>query len=211
MAIRDSLAPDPDVMMAEARSSTSLQRRWTGLLLLGIVQLIGGLFALAIPTVASFAAVIVFGAVLLAAGVFQAVQAFSVIGWKGRTMQALGALVYIVAGILALIFPMSGALTLTIVVAATLIADGAIRSMLAYRLRPAVGWGWFLAAGIASTFVGILLLIGWPLTGLWAIGVLLGVSLVFSGVTNCALAITLRARHVREPEHEKVDAAHRHA
>jgi uncharacterized membrane protein HdeD (DUF308 family) len=89
-------------------------------------------------------------------------------------------------------FPVSGAISLTILVAALLIADGVIRCALAYRLRPVQGWGWFLCAGVASAVVGILLLIGWPLTGLWALGLLLGVNLLFSGMTNGALAIAFR-------------------
>lgn len=210
MAIQDTLGPNPDLGMSP-RSVTTLQRRWLQLLLLGIVQIIGGFFALAVPTVASLAAAIVLGAVLVVAGVFQAAHAFSVKNWKGVTLQALGALFYIAAGILILLFPLNGALTLTIVVGAVLIADGVVRSMLAYRLRPLDGWGWFLAAGIASVAVGILLLLGWPLTGLFAIGVLLGVDLLFNGMSNCVLAIMFRTRSAHDPERETMEGAHRHA
>jgi uncharacterized membrane protein HdeD (DUF308 family) len=187
---------------AELRSPTSLQRRWVWLLILGIVQLVGGLCAFAIPPAASIAAAIVFGAVLLVAGIFQLVHAASVRTWSAVALQVLGGLLYVAAGIIVLMFPLSGALTLTIVVGALLIADGVVRCVLASRIRPREGWGWFLAAGIASALLGILLLIGWPLTGLWALGILLGVNLVFSGIANCALAIAFRTRVARDLEHE---------
>ena len=197
MATDDSNVPD-----IELRSAMTLQRHWGWLLLLGIVQLIGGLFAFAIPAAASLAAAIVFGAVLLVAGVFQLVHAFSVRGWLGVTLQVLGGVLYIAAGLICLVFPLTGALTLTIIVGALLIADGVIRCVLASRVRPREGWGWFLAAGIASVALGLLLLLGWPLTGVWALGILLGVNLIFSGVANCALAVALRSRLARDPHHE---------
>jgi uncharacterized membrane protein HdeD (DUF308 family) len=197
---------------ANPRHITSLQRRWGWLLLLGIVQIIGGVVALAVPVAASLAAVIVFGAVLIAAGVFQAVHAMNVRGWKGVVLQSLGALLYIVTGVLVLLFPLAGVLTLTVFLAALLIADGVVRCVLAYRLRPLDGWGWFLAAGIASAALGIILMIGWPLTGVWAIGVLLGLNLLYSGVTNGVLAFMFRARTAHDRDHhEPFHGAHHHA
>jgi uncharacterized membrane protein HdeD (DUF308 family) len=182
-----------------------LQRLWGALLVLGIAQLLCGALALAVPVAASLAAVVIFGAVLVVSGIFQGVHAFTVRTWQGAALQALSGLLYTVAGLLALVFPLTGALTLTIVVAVLLVLDGITRCVLAYRLRPWDGWGWFLAAGIASMAVGILLLLGWPLTGLVALGVLLGVNLLFSGVTLCALAITFRARTAQSVDHAPAD------
>ena len=190
---------------------STMQRRWGWLLLLGIVQVICGALALVIPVAASLAAALVFGAVLLVAGVFQCAHAFSVKTWKGRVLQALGGVLYIAVGILILLFPLTGALTLTIAVGALLVADGVVRCALAYRLRPADSWGWFLFAGIASLAVGILLLVDWPFTGFWALGILLGVNLLISGVINSALAVTFRTRGSRELDHEPLNDVHRHA
>jgi uncharacterized membrane protein HdeD (DUF308 family) len=180
------------------------------LLLLGIAQLIGGILAIAIPVVASLAAVAIFGAVLLVTGATQVYQAFKSRPLKGRALQVLGGVLYLIAAALILLFPLSGALTLTILVASLLIADGVVRCALAYRIKGGKGWGWMLAAGIASTFVGILLLIGWPLTGVWAIGILLGANLLFSGIASCVLAIMLRTRMARSA-HPSLAGAHRHA
>lgn len=174
---------------------TPLELGWGGLLLLGLAQFVGGAFALAVPVAATLAAALVLGAVLVVEGVLQAVHAFQVKNWKGFLLHALGALLYILAGGAVLLFPLGGALTLTLVVATLLVADGVVRCVLAYRVRPHDHWGWILAAGIASSIVGVLLFLGWPLTGLWAIGVLLGINLLFTGIVNCTLAVTFR-RHV---------------
>jgi uncharacterized membrane protein HdeD (DUF308 family) len=200
----DTPAQTIDAAVPEA---SVLRRRWRGLLLLGIVQIIGGAFAIAVPVAASLAAALVFGAVLLVLGVLQAVHAISVRKSKVVFLQLLGGLLYIVTGALVFWFPVSGAISLTILVAALLIADGVIRCALAYRLRPVRGWGWFLCAGIASAVVGILLLIGWPLTGLWGLGLLLGVNLLFIGMTNSVLAVAFRtsvARESRRAPHDEL-------
>jgi uncharacterized membrane protein HdeD (DUF308 family) len=179
-----------------------IQRRWGWLLALGIVQVICGALALLIPTAATLAAALFFGALLLVSGAFQGVHAFTIRHWKGVALHALGALLYIAAGVLFILFPVGGALTLTIAIGALLIVDGALRGALAFSIRPRDGWGWILASGIASAFVGLLLLLGWPLTGMWALGVLLGVNLIFLGVTNSVLAVTFRSRTSHDPELE---------
>ena len=172
----------------------AMQRRWGWLLLLGVVELVCGAFALMVPVAASLAAVIVLGAVLVVSAVFQCIHAFTLRRSRGVIPQALGAILYLVAGILVFLHPVTGVLALTIIVGALLIVDGFVRCTLALSLEPRDGWGWFLAAGIASTAVGVLLLLGWPLTGLWAIGLLLGINLLFSGLINSGLAIRFRSR-----------------
>jgi len=202
MKIIDTQAQTIDAAIPEA---SVVKRRWRGLLLLGIVQVIGGAFAIAVPVAASLAAALVFGAVLLVLGVLQTVHAISVRKSKVVFLQMLGGLLYIATGALIFWFPVSGAVSLTILVATLLIADGVIRCALAYRLRPGQGWGWFLCAGIASAAVGIFLLIGWPLTGLWALGLLLGVNLLFIGMTNSVLAVAFRTSVARESRHAPRD------
>jgi uncharacterized membrane protein HdeD (DUF308 family) len=59
-------------------------------------------------------------------------------------------------------------------------------------VRPVVGWGWLVAAGLGSIVVGVILLVGWPATAFWATGLLLGVNLIFNGIMNATLAIATR-------------------
>jgi uncharacterized membrane protein HdeD (DUF308 family) len=193
------------------RNWTVFRRHWGWLLAFAIVQLIAGILAVAIPALASIVAVAVFGWVMLVSAIFQIVHAVRVREWKGFALHLLGGLLYAAAGILTLIYPFSGLLALTLLLAALLLADGILHVVLGARHRPRDGWGWFLAAGIASIILGILLIVGWPTTALWAIGLLLGVNLIFNGVMNAALALDCRRRRLQQgdAESERAPAAAR--
>jgi len=132
------------------------------------------------------------------------VHAFQVRGWRGFTLHLLGALFYGAAGLLLIFNPLRGAISLTLLIAWLFIADGVIRTALAFRLRPRDRWGWFLASAIVSFVVGILLIAGWPATGLWALGTLLGIDLIFSGISYLFLSGACR----REAHSLHLHAAH---
>lgn len=82
-------------------------------------------------------------------------------------------------------------------ISALLIAEGVSRILLGLRLRPTNGWLWFIAGGIASTALGALLLVGWPAIAFWAIGLLLGIELIFAGTMNVSLAFGCRPQRRR--------------
>jgi uncharacterized membrane protein HdeD (DUF308 family) len=173
-------------------AATTLTHRWGWLLVLGIVQIIAGSLAIAIPAVASFAAVGIFGAVLMVSAIFQLIHAFKVGAWPRSAWYGLGGVLYAIAGLLVLAFPVGGALTLAVLIAILFIADGALRVLFAMTLTAALGRGWLIAAGCCGIVVGVFLLIGWPYTALWVTGLLLGINLVFTGATNIAIAFSSR-------------------
>jgi uncharacterized membrane protein HdeD (DUF308 family) len=173
-------------------AATPFGHRWGWLLALGIVQIIAGCIAIAVPVIASLAAVGMFGAVLLVTGIMQLIHAFKVRAWQRSAWYGLGAVLYVIAGLLVVAYPLGGALTLAIMIAILFIADGTLRTVFGMTVRPAPGWGWLVAAGFASVIVGVILLIGWPGTALWATGLLLGVNLIFGGIMNTTLAIASR-------------------
>jgi len=166
--------------------------RWGWLLALGVVQIILGGVALSTPVFASFAAVAVFGAVLLTNAFCQTIHAFNVRSWARSAWYGLGGVLYAIAGLFVVIYPIAGALTLALTIAAVFIADGILRTAFAVANRSVAGWGWLLAAGIGSGAVGVVLLAGWPATALWATGLLLGLNLIFIGATQAALALAAR-------------------
>jgi uncharacterized membrane protein HdeD (DUF308 family) len=173
-------------------TAPALGHRWGWLLVLGIVQIIAGSIAIAIPVVASFAAVAIFGAVLIVSAIFQFIHAFKVRSWPRSAWFGLGGVLYAIAGILVAINPLGGALALAVMIAILLIADGALRAGVAMAVRPLAGWGWLIAGGFGSIIVGVILLIGWPATALWVTGLLLGINLVFTGAMYIALALASR-------------------
>jgi uncharacterized membrane protein HdeD (DUF308 family) len=177
----------------ENDAATEFAHRWGWLLALGIVQIIAGTVAIAVPVVASLAAVAIFGALLIVTAVFQLIHAFQVRAWPRSAWYGFSGVLYAVAGFLVVLYPLGGALALAVLIGVLLIADGALRTMFGMIVRPVVGWGWLIASGIGSVVVGVILLTGWPATALWVTGLLLGVSLIFSGAMNTALALASRA------------------
>jgi uncharacterized membrane protein HdeD (DUF308 family) len=180
-------------------AATSLGHRWGWLLALGIVQVILGWIAIAVPVVASLAAVAIFSAVLIATAIFQLIHAFKVGSWPRSAWYGLGGVFYAIAGLLVAINPIGGALTLAVIIAILFIADGVMRVAFGTSVRPLAGWGWLVAAGLCSIVVGAFLLIGWPATALWVTGLLLGVNLVFTGSMNVVLALASRTSTSANP------------
>jgi uncharacterized membrane protein HdeD (DUF308 family) len=180
-------------------ASALFHRHWGWLLAFAIVQVIAGAFAVAIPALASLIAVAMFGWVMIISAIFQIVHAFRVRKWRGFALHLLGGVLYAVAGVLALLYPFPSVVALTLFLAGLLLADGILRTILSSAMRPQEGWGWFLAGGIASIVLGLMLIFGFPSTAVWAIGLLLGVNLIFGGAMNGALALACRRRQKEEP------------
>jgi len=173
-------------------ATAPLGRRWGWLLALGIVEIIAGCVAIAVPVIASLAAVGIFAGILLVTAIFQLVHAFQVGAWPRSAWYGLGGLFYAVAGLLVIAYPLGGALTLAVLIGILFIADGALRVAFGMSARPVLGWGWLVAGGVASLIVGVILLLGWPATALWATGLLLGINLIFAGSTRITLALVSR-------------------
>ena len=178
-------------------AESSLGQRWGWLLALGLVQIIAGSIAITVPLIASLTAVAIFGALLIMTGIMQLVHAFQVRSWPRSVWYGLGGVLYGIAGIAVVAHPLGGALTLAILIAILCFADGTLRIAFGMTVRPVVGWGWLVAAGLGSIVVGVILLVGWPATALWATGLLLGVNLIFNGIMNATLAIATRPTATR--------------
>ena len=168
-------------------------RERSGLLLgVGIVQMIVGAVAIAAPLVATLASAVVLGWLLLLSGVLQIVHAFQVGRWQGFVLHVLGGVFFAAGGLLVVFRPMTGALSLTLVLAAFFVVEGVSRTMLALRMRGARGWGVFLAGGVLGLLLGVMLWAEWPDSALWAVGLLVGINLVFGGSSLVAVALAAR-------------------
>ena len=135
-----------------------LGRRWGWLLALGIVEIIAGGIAIAVPVIASLAAVAIFGAALLVTAILQLVHAFQVRAWPRSAWYGLGGLFYVIAGLLVVAYPLGGALTLAMLLGILFIADGTLRVAFGISVRPIVGWAWLVAGGVGSLLIGVILI-----------------------------------------------------
>jgi uncharacterized membrane protein HdeD (DUF308 family) len=171
----------------------TLSRNWGWLLALGILMIILGAFAIAAPYGATLAVQFALGWILVIGGIAEAIHAFMARGWGGFLLELLSAILYLVVGVLLLTNPVGGALALTIVLAVFLIVEGIFKIMMAMRVRDHRGWGWLLASGVLSVILGVLIWAEWPASGLWVIGLLVGIQLLFTGWSLVMLALAARA------------------
>jgi uncharacterized membrane protein HdeD (DUF308 family) len=171
----------------------TLSRNWGWLLALGILMIILGVFAIAAPYGATLAVQFALGWILVIGGIAEAIHAFMARGWGGFLLELLSAILYVVVGVLLLTNPVGGALALTIVLAVFLIVEGIFKIMMAMRVRDHRGWGWLLASGILSVILGVLIWAEWPASGLWIIGLLVGIQLLFTGWSLVMLGLAARA------------------
>jgi uncharacterized membrane protein HdeD (DUF308 family) len=148
---------------------------------LGIILVVLGVLAVGAPLYAGVVVMFVVGIFLLAGGIVQMVFAFKApsIG-RGILRFLLGGLM-ILGGLSLEAHPLLGLATMTLMLAMYFVAEGIVRIMLSFDLRPEAGWVWVLTGGIVSVILGLLLWRQWPLSGTWAVGVLVGVNLMISG------------------------------
>jgi uncharacterized membrane protein HdeD (DUF308 family) len=153
------------------------------LMVLGVLSVIAGFIAIGSPLMTGAFVTSVIGAMLLLNGILELVHAFSADGWKAGSFAFLGGALAIVAGGMIMAQPVIGAAIIGMMLIIFFFADGITRTILAFKLKPVPGWGWVLAGGLASLILGVMIWRGWPLSGLWAIGVLIGIRILFAGLT----------------------------
>jgi len=189
MAVRSG-----DVREVGSQIGGAIRRHWVLFLGEGIVLVILGVLALLAPAIASVAATVFFGWLLLVSGIVGLVTTLRARAAPGFGWSLLSAVIGIVAGIALIGWPLLGTLSLTAVLIAFLFAEGAVTIMYALEHRTALSgrWGWMLASGIIDAVLGVLLLAGLPGTALWALGLLLGINLIFGGWALIFMALHAR-------------------
>jgi uncharacterized membrane protein HdeD (DUF308 family) len=150
-------------------------------LLLGIALIITGMIVLGNVVLATLVSAFFIGFIAITGGLFQIVHAFWSKGWGGFIWQILLGLLYIAAGIVLVQMPVVSILALTWALGAIFVASGLVRIFLGIRHWADAGW-LLLLSGMFGVAAGYIVLSGWPATGLWVIGLLLGIDLIFAGV-----------------------------
>jgi uncharacterized membrane protein HdeD (DUF308 family) len=161
------------------QAAISENRTW--FIILGVLLIILGVASIAFPLLTTIAAKIALGWLFLIGGVVQIAHAFSTRQWSEFFLDLLVGLLYLIAGGWLALFPLTGIVTLTVLLAALFIAQGILEAGMAFRMRPSAGWVWMLIAGIAALAVGVLIIAHLPSSAAWAIGLLVGIRLIMSG------------------------------
>ena len=177
------------VRSALARAQAEIAKHWIGYLVLGCVMVLAGLAAIAFPLLSTIAAKIALGWIFVVSGAAIIMHAFSAGDWRGFFWNLLIGLLHLsVGGYLALL-PLTGILTLTVLVAALLIVDGLLEVGMALSIRPHAGWGWVLLSGLVAIAAGVLIALQLPNSATWTIGLIIGIKMIFAGWSFITLAL----------------------
>lgn len=155
---------------------------------LGIVLLILGIAAVLFPLVASIAVKVMIGWVMLLAGAMNLWQAFHTRDWSSTIWNALIALLSLAVGVYLAFFPLTGLVGLTLLLGVTFAAQGVFEILIAMQNRERKGWGFLLLSGALSVVLGLMLMFGLPGTAEWALGLMVGIHFISSGVSLIALS-----------------------
>jgi len=161
--------------------------------LLGLVMIVAGFFALGNVVLVTVISTIFIGWISIAAGAFEIVHAFWTKGWGGFIWQILLGILYIAFGIVLVTQPVASALILTYILGLLLLISGFVRIFLGFSHWREAGWVMVLS-GIFGVLAGLVILTGFPVTGFWVLGFLLGVDLIFHGIGWLAYAWQPRSR-----------------
>lgn len=178
---------------ARERLATAFHDHWKLFLAEGIVMMALGLLAIAIPEVASLAITILIGWLFVVGGIFRAVSLFQHRDMPGFGWALATALLAIVLGLILLLRPIAGVLTLTLALVAFFILEGISAILLGIEHRRHLpSWGWVLFSGLIDLLLAFLIWDGWPSSADWAIGLLVGINMVFLGLSLIMTALAAR-------------------
>ncbi len=183
-----------DVYRLQAAFAKSLHDHWVLFLIEGIVLLILGLLAFVIPPLATLGVTIVIGWLFLISGIMGLITSFGARKAPGFWWSLISAVLGIGAGLILLVMPLSGAISLTLVLIVFFLIEGiaSIMYSLEHRQLFLGRWGWMFISGIVDLILAGLIFTGLPGSAVFAPGLLVGVNMIFGG--SALVAIALQAR-----------------
>lgn len=170
----------------------ALSGKWGWFVALGLLFALTGAYALVAVVPATLVSAIWIGAFLLVAGIGETIAAFQFKEWGRFALWLLMGLVYIAAGVITFVNPLAAAVSLTLIAGIALLVAGAVRIWLGFNMKGAPAWGLVVFAGVTSLILGVMILAQWPASGLYVLGIFLGVDLLFSGAGWISTGLTIR-------------------
>jgi uncharacterized membrane protein HdeD (DUF308 family) len=181
----------PPAAALDIEFTKDLAAQWGWFLVFGAALLILGVAAVWRSVAATFASMQFFGVLLLIAAAVEIVASFWVGHWAGFFLHAFSAILYGVLGLIFVMRPMITAEVLTFVMALFFLVGGIFHIVGAAWLGYS-GWGWQILDGVITVALGLMILAQWPASGLWVIGLFIGINLIFYGAAWIAISLGLR-------------------
>jgi uncharacterized membrane protein HdeD (DUF308 family) len=187
-------ANQPDIAGIQRAVANALHQHWRLYLAEGIALVILGFIAILVPPIATLAVTIVLGWLFLISGVIGLYTTFMLRHAPGFWWSLISAALGVLVGGMLLAQPVSGAFSLTLVVIAFFIIEGVASIMFAldHKRELSGRWGWMLASGVVDLVLATFVFAGLPSTAAWAIGLLVGINMVFGGSALIAMALHAR-------------------
>lgn len=182
---------DPQTVFHSFVDLEEIHKHWHWFLALGLALVVVGTLAIIMSTAVTLVSVFVLGGLCLGGGVFQIINAFWARRWTGFFASLLMGILYAIAGLIFLTNPVEGAVTLSLVIAVFLFIGGIFRAISAIATRHD-HWGWALFSGLLAMLLGGMIYSEWPASGLWIIGLFIGVDMLLVGWTWVLLSFKAR-------------------
>jgi uncharacterized membrane protein HdeD (DUF308 family) len=183
-----------DITKLQSEVNAVVREHWKAFLIEGILLVVLGLAAMIVPPLASLAVTIFLGWMFLISGIAGLILTFWARQMPGFWWSLISAALAVAAGLILLAQPVQGTLTLTIVVGAYFLAEGVATIMYALEHRRELSerWQWLLIAGIMDLLIAAVIIAGLPGSALWAVGLLVGINLLFGGASLIGMALAAR-------------------
>ena len=184
----------PSIQGLQRAATAALREHWVLFLVEGVVLLVLGAAAVVLPPIATLAVTILLGWLFLVSGILGLITTFWMRHAPGFWWSLLSAVLGIVVGAVLLASPLTGAFSLTLVLVAFFLVEGAVSIMFAldHKRELSGQWGWMLASGIIDLALAIMIFAGLPSTAAWAVGLLVGINMIFGGSALIAMALHAR-------------------
>jgi uncharacterized membrane protein HdeD (DUF308 family) len=183
-----------DIQGLQRAATAVLHEHWVLFLVEGVVLLVLGATAVVLPPIATLAVTVLLGWLFLVSGILGLITTFWMRQAPGFWWSLLSAVLGIVVGAMLLASPLTGAFSLTLVLVAFFLVEGAVSIMFAldHKRELSGQWGWMLVSGIIDLGLAIMIFAGLPSTAAWAVGLLVGINMIFGGSALIAMALHAR-------------------
>jgi uncharacterized membrane protein HdeD (DUF308 family) len=161
-------------------------------IVLSVLLIVAGILAIVVPPAAGVAVAVLIAWLLVLGGVAHLALAWHIRSTGGMFLEGLLGLLYVALGIYLLVRPITALASLTLLLASYLIAKGILAIVLGFRMRALSGSSWLFFDGIVALILGAMIGLSWPSSSEWAIGTLIGISMLFAGIARLPMALAAR-------------------
>jgi len=174
---------------------STIREHWVLFLVEGIILVLLGAAAIIVPAIATLAFTLLIGWLFLISGIVGLITTFWMRSAPGFWWALVSGVIGIAAGIVLILWPISGTVSLTLVLIAFFVVEGIATLMYAFEHRAQLSgrWGWMLASGIVDLILAGIIFAGLPETATWALGLLVGINLLFGGTAMIGMALAARS------------------